>query len=1058
MPRQPALTFAGALDVLDKYEPKTVRALDKALGGVILAAGAGAGLAALGGAALAPLVLLWGWVDQKNEAFGLLRSVVGCLRAKTSVAAGNQRRELVAAAHSIIAAAAFLDVLRERLAKHDITADFEWPERDGSSAEDYFEALYLLEVPCPSGAWGFRENLDRITRWAAGLLAHTNEQLSVADVEGFTPVEFVDAVALRYESHYLDLAATVPEFLVWASLGEHAATRERLAELDVLLRNAAAEHATALEHLHRLVSANAQDTKPTDLRSRLHAANSGVLDDPVVPVDAERYDTAVVFPTVEKIFLTPRYRIAVSHKSTALADDTWWAHQEVHSDLDHRLVGHLFSPEAVRVPMVLLGHPGAGKSLLTKVLAARLPVSDYTVVRVPLRSVDSGAPIMNQVQSALDRATNARVSWTDLADSSADTVRVLLLDGLDELLQASRHDRGNYLQEVADFQRIEAQQGRPVVVIVTCRTVVVDRISLVDGTVVLKLEEFSHDQVADWLGRWRSANAAGIASGAVRALSFDEAMHQADLAVQPLLLLMLALYAADPASPPLDAGLSRAALYDRIFDNFARREVLKRAEHPLHGTALDKAVDTQVTRLAIAGLAMFNRGRLSASESEIRADLGALGVGPAVTEDVGAPVVGEFYFVHAAEANSASRIDRSYEFLHATFGEYLVAHFVVLELRKVAEASFGSRWPSGEIADELLHAVLSHHAWPRRRSIVEFAVSLFSALPEGERANIQLVLRGLIRTYRLKERSPRFTTYAPVPRDVIRTHAAYSANLITMAVSFAAPDPVRLVDLFDGEPEEALQAWRSTLSLWRSGLYGNSWQLMVLWFALVDGAVVVLVKGADERAKVPARMSELFFADLAGNREGYRLLRLGAGVSNIASRTNRWREWVQYMVGWAACALSREWTASVRPLSIAHVEPDAVKLGGRVLEYTVRACIPVAPYGWTRQAVETLLDYPDYYEIDARTLVAIAYFRPDYWVDHGWLHEPGRYLGWEEELRFALDHPREKFADRHTALREVRQRLFGDLPKVEVAAVDRLRFIDLLGSATFLGGPGERVN
>ncbi|WP_285609567.1 NACHT domain-containing protein [Actinokineospora globicatena] len=1057
MPRQPALTFAGALEVLGKYEPKTVRALDKALGGVILAAGAGAGLAALGGAALAPLVLLWGWVDQKNEAFGLLRSIVGRLRERTSAAAGKQRRELVAAAHSIIAAAAFLDVLRERLAKHDITVDFEWPERDGSPAEDYFEALYLLEVPCPSGAWGFRENLDRITRWAAGLLAHTNEQLSVAGAEGFAPVEFVDAVALRYESHYLDLAATVPEFLVWASLGEHAATRARLAELDVLLRNAAAEHATALEHLHRLVSANAQDTTPTDLRSRLHAANSGVLDDPVVPMDAERYDTEVVFPTVEKIFLTPRYRIAVSHKSTALADDTWWAYQEVHSDLDHRLVGHLFSPEAVRVPMVLLGHPGAGKSLLTKVLAARLPVSDYTVVRVPLRSVDSGAPMMNQVQSALDRATNARVSWIDLADSSADTVRVLLLDGLDELLQASRHDRGNYLQEVADFQRIEAQQGRPVVVIVTCRTVVVDRVSMVDETVVVKLEEFSHDQLADWLRRWRTANAAGIASGAVRALSFDEAMHQADLAVQPLLLLMLALYAADPASPPLDAGLSRAALYDRIFDNFARREVLKRAKHPLRGAALNAAVDNQVTRLAIAGLAMFNRGRLSASETEIRADLRALGVEP-VTEDAGARVVGEFLFVHAAEANSANGTDRSFEFLHATFGEYLVAHFAVLELRKVAEISFGGRWPSGEIADELLYAVLSHHAWPRRRSIVEFAASLFSALPEGERANIQLVLRGLIRTYRSKERSPRFTTYAPVPRDVIRTHAAYSANLITMAVSFAAPDPVRLVDLFDGEPEEALQAWRSTLSLWRSGLYGNSWQLMVLWFTLIDGAAVALVKGADERAKVSARTSELFFADLAGNREGYRLLRLGAGVSDMASGVDSWRDWVQHMVGWAACALSRQWTesASLRPSE--DLEPGAVKLGGRILEYTVRACIPIAPYAWSLRAVESLLAYSEYCEIDARTLIAVAYFRPDYWVDRRQLHEPGLYLGWEEELRFALDHPWEKFAYRRTALQEVRQRLFGDLPKVEFATVRRRRFIESLGSAMFLHRPEGLVN
>jgi hypothetical protein len=51
----------------------------------------------------------------------------------------------------------------------------------------------------------------------------------------------------------------------------------------------------------------------------------------------------------------------------------------------------------------------------------------------------------------------------------------VLLDGLDELLQASQHDRSSYLQQIAEFQRLEAEQERPVVVIVTSRTVVADR-------------------------------------------------------------------------------------------------------------------------------------------------------------------------------------------------------------------------------------------------------------------------------------------------------------------------------------------------------------------------------------------------------------------------------------------------------------------------------------------------------------------------------------------------------------------------------------------------------
>src|SRR5690349_13744765 len=102
--------------------------------------------------------------------------------------------------------------------------------------------------------------------------------------------------------------------------------------------------------------------------------------------------------------------------------------------------------------------------MLTEVIAGRLPDSAYTVVRVPLRRVAANAPLVDQIQQALNLATNRRVNWVKLSDQSGDAIRVILLDGLDELLQASTNDRSGYLQEVMNFQRIEAEQERPVVV------------------------------------------------------------------------------------------------------------------------------------------------------------------------------------------------------------------------------------------------------------------------------------------------------------------------------------------------------------------------------------------------------------------------------------------------------------------------------------------------------------------------------------------------------------------------------------------------------------------
>ena len=136
----------------------------------------------------------------------------------------------------------------------------------------------------------------------------------------------------------------------------------------------------------------------------------------------------------------------------ARANVRWWEDKRPREDFDSLLVAHVLSPDATKLPMMLLGDPGAGKSMLTKVFAARLPDTGFTVVRVPLRRVTASARIAVQVQEALDQATGGRVPWPQLSDQSAGTIPVILLDGLDELLQASDGDRSAYLQDVLEFQ------------------------------------------------------------------------------------------------------------------------------------------------------------------------------------------------------------------------------------------------------------------------------------------------------------------------------------------------------------------------------------------------------------------------------------------------------------------------------------------------------------------------------------------------------------------------------------------------------------------------------
>jgi len=60
-------------------------------------------------------------------------------------------------------------------------------------------------------------------------------------------------------------------------------------------------------------------------------------------------------------------------------------------------------PDAAHLPLLVLVTRVRGKSLLTKVLAARLPHVTFTAVRVPLRHVPAGADLL-QVQEALNQA------------------------------------------------------------------------------------------------------------------------------------------------------------------------------------------------------------------------------------------------------------------------------------------------------------------------------------------------------------------------------------------------------------------------------------------------------------------------------------------------------------------------------------------------------------------------------------------------------------------------------------------------------------------------------
>ncbi|MFI6503630.1 NACHT domain-containing protein [Nonomuraea typhae] len=870
--RDVSLTYRGALQILGHHDRPWLDRMDRLLGGGILAAGVTALAVAAPGPAAA-FAAVWGWIDQKNEARSLLRAALDRVSGRLLGLEGYERHQLIAAAHTTIVVASFFEALKEEaeglwLVDEDrgmlLTAA---GHREG---ERLFEFLYQSEVPIPSATCGFEENLGRVARWLSLFAERTLRHLHILRERRALPgIQVLTEQALkRYRTRYLGLAASVPEFFIWASLGEHAATRHVVTGVRAELQEAFQSQGAALARIEQLLTLGTTGRERTerDVAAVIARANRGALSEPVLPVTDQPHP-ALTVPTVAQIYVSPHCSFAAYHRTVSQpASESWWREQRVSEHLDLLLAAHLTSPLALQWPLLLLGHPGAGKSLLTQVLAARLPPASYTVVRVPLRRVNADAGILEQIEAALDLATNGRARWWEAAQANRQAVRVVLLDGLDELLQAvsGGRDRRGYLQEIMDFQRAEAQQGFPVAVIVTSRTVVADRVLIADGTPIIKLKDFADWQISDWLKRWNRVNEAAIAAGRMRTLSLASVLERRELAEQPLLLLMLALYAADPAAPPIDEVMSTTALYRRLLTEFVRREAAKRPE----GAVAEK---TQSWRLTVAAFAMLNRGRQDITDAELGADLIALEDRPSEAADVaeiGRDLVGRFFFVYRAEARTGNEgsVRRCYEFLHATFGEYLVAAHLVESLRTLAAMRSLS---GGPVDDGFLHALLSHQPLSDRPQVLSFAAELFHELTVPDQEQIKGLLEELAASVRRRHDTGRHASYRPVPLDRVRQLAAYSLNLVLLRARVGSLGVAALC----GPEDDPQLAWRSTVQLWTAGLEPEKLYGVLNRLCYEDGFV-----SAVGRSRLPLRMTEIGLARLAGDKGLERRLMFGDAI------------------------------------------------------------------------------------------------------------------------------------------------------------------------------------
>lgn len=683
--------------------------------------------------------------------------------------------------------------------------------------------------------------------------------------------------ALEYfKAQYYGLAMKYSEFAIWLNLQESENERiqqEEIAEYSRKLTDLAAYEKKVVDlGFHKMeevindIPLQIERTKINKLLQQLKNWYINTINEPVID-DSQQ---ALIYPKKSEIFIPQAFRVLHYTGNERLEDEQTWENLQRRDDLSAFLLSYFNHPTSIYTPLIILGQPGSGKSLLSSMLAARLTAqtSSYTPIRVVLRHINTDATISEQIRDQIYKDTNLDHTWGEIVDYLEDRPPLVIFDGYDELLQATgKAFFLGYLRDIEEFQRNELKRGqKPIRAIVTSRISLIDKAVIPKHATIVRLLEFDAKRQVEWVLHWNNVNSTYFEQTHTKAFTLPQDNESINkLAEQPLLLMMLAIY--DSVGNPLlkVKNLDQSLLYSELLRRFIERELKKNEQlsRSWQREELDEAIDREMARLGVAAIGMFNRRKLSINKEDLNVDLKFFDLEKSALERQShqSPLIGErdllpaekmfgsFFFqqltaVHKSVGPTTSlkhqgRGDElAYEFLHNTFGEFLTADFMSHKILEETTAiqyltnmpslrgtlsqkierldGLGPRWftcfiyaPlfSRPVIVNLLHEWLQHCLERQELNLQEF-LTYFDIIVTS---HIDLL----------------FTTYALPPLTVEGTQnpfsslpilghlAIYTLNLILLRTLFAPSgyifDETKYKSSVDGT-----RVWDSLTGLWRA--------------------------------------------------------------------------------------------------------------------------------------------------------------------------------------------------------------------------------------------------
>lgn len=633
-----------------------------------------------------------------------------------------------------------------------------------------------------------------------------------------------------YEQQYIALRTDFPEFSIWANQQEQ---NRQEAQIDVGFQ----EVASRLDRIENALCVGI--SRGADLLERYRKKYKAYIDSPVFKYGGGEPKEDIVFPAKRKIFIPQAFQAITYQRSVRLELEKTWEEACQGEDIGEHISHVLRHPKYGGLPLLILGLPGAGKTLLCHMLAAQILSAEYHIVIIRLRETPAGGSIASQIEAQLRRDLDINCKWDTLRRELQDKPILLVFDGYDELLQASGKTYANYLMDIADFQRRELELYNIVVrCIVTSRTALIDKAEIPDESHILRLCDFDSRRRELWRDIWNQANAEYFKNHGLKEFSIPADGRLRELAGQPLLLIMLALYEMNGGHLLERENVSRAELYYHLILDFVVRERRKDRDFlKMPEERRQAAVRRDFWNLGVAALGMYNRRQLFIKAGELNQDLAFLGQVdmPPDSMDERAleaadKLVGSFFFIHSAEAvtrqgGAGVRIS-AYEFLHNTFGEFLTAYYIVdTALRLVSAWLRAEEDPYGAFgwSEDLRrkwYAALAYAPLFTRPVVTGMVFELFPMLFQGDQADMRRALSALFRgEVRRLISGGAYTDLDkvlreqgnPYPHPELMLHAAnYSVNLVLLLAVACAEDGIVFEETLGSRRD-----WEKLTKIWR---------------------------------------------------------------------------------------------------------------------------------------------------------------------------------------------------------------------------------------------------